>query len=72
MTDRLLTSADQKASLSVVYAKAVAARAGYVTSVPDLDRDGVDLRIEAGGAMRPALDLQSEPANDSGTRGAWV
>lgn len=58
MTDRLLTSADQKASLSVVYAKAVAARAGYVTSVPDLDRDGVDLRIEAGGAMRPALDLQ--------------
>lgn len=58
MTDRLLTSADQKAALSVVYAKAVAARAGYVTSVPDLDRDGVDLRIEAGGAMRPALDLQ--------------
>lgn len=52
------TSADQKAALSVVYAKAVAARAGYVTSVPDLDRDGVDLRIEAGGAMRPALDLQ--------------
>lgn len=44
--------------MSVVYAKAVAARAGYVTSIPDLDRDGVDLRIDAGGAMRPALDLQ--------------
>ena len=58
MTDRLLTRADQKAAMSVVYAKAVAARAGYVTSIPDLDRDGVDLRIDAGGAMRPALDLQ--------------
>ena len=70
MTDRLLTSADQKASLSVVYAKAVAARAGYVTSVPDLDRDGVDLRIEAGGAMRPALDLQLKAtARPAGTTG---
>lgn len=29
MTDRLLTSADQKAALSVVYAKAVAARACF-------------------------------------------
>lgn len=58
MTDRLLTRADQKAAMSVVYAKAVAARAGYVTSIPDLDREGVDLRIDAGGAMRPALDLQ--------------
>ena len=66
MTDRLLTSADQKASLSVVYAKAVAARAGYVTSVPDLDRDGVDLRIEAGGAMRPALDLQLKATAHAG------
>lgn len=58
MTDTLLTSADQKAELSLVYARAVAARAGYVTSVQDIDRDGVDLRIQAGGTMRPALDLQ--------------
>lgn len=58
MTDTLLTSPDQQEALSRVYAQAVAARAGYVTSSYDLDRDGVDLRIQAGGAMRPALELQ--------------
>ena len=58
MTDALLAGADQKEALSLVYAKAAAARAGYVTSVPELDRDGIDLHVQAGGAMRPALDLQ--------------
>ena len=42
----------------MAYAHAVAARAGYVTAVYDLDRDGIDLRIQAGGPMRPALELQ--------------
>ena len=41
-----------------MYAHAVAARAGYATSEYDFDRDGVDLRIQAGGAMRPALEFQ--------------
>lgn len=58
MTDALLTSSAQEESLSHVYACAVAARAGYTTSSRNLDRDGVDLSIHAGGAMRPALDLQ--------------
>lgn len=58
MTDTLLTAPDRQEALSRAYAYAVAARAGYVTSIPDQDRDGVDLRIQAGGAMRPALDLQ--------------
>ena len=58
MTDALMTEADQKEALSLVYANAVAACAGYVTARPDLDRDSVDLRIQAGGAMRPALELQ--------------
>ena len=58
MTDALLTSNDEEEALSRVYVQAVAARAGYVTSKCDLDRDGVDLRIHAGGDMRPALDLQ--------------
>ena len=57
MTDGLLTSPDQKEGLSLVYAKALAVRAGYSTSVPQPDRDSVDLRIQAGGAYRPALDL---------------
>ena len=58
MADTLLSEANKKEELSRVYARAVAAVAGYVTGVPDYDRDGVDLRISAGGAMRPAIDLQ--------------
>ena len=49
---------DIEERLSMAYAHAVAARAGYITAVYDLDRDGVDLRIQAGGSMRPALELQ--------------
>ena len=54
----LLTGADQKEGLSRVYVKALATRAGYSTSVPEPDRDSVDLRIQAGGPRRPAIDLQ--------------
>ena len=49
MTDVLLTIPDQEEALSRVYAQAVAARAGYLTANYDFDRDGVDLRIQAGG-----------------------
>ena len=58
MNDALLTIEDQKEALSRVYARAVAASAGYAVADFDFDRDGIDLRIHAGGAMRPALDLQ--------------
>ncbi len=58
MVDTLLSKADKEEELSRIYARAVAAGAGYVTSVPEYDRDGVDLQIRAGGHMRPAIDLQ--------------
>lgn len=58
MTDALLSTEDQEEALSRVYVHAIAARAGYMTSAPLPDRGGVDLRIQAGGGMRPALDLQ--------------
>ena len=58
MTDSLLTVPDQKEGLSLVYVKALATRAGFLTSVPQPDRDSIDLHIQAGGAHRPALDLQ--------------
>ena len=58
MPDALLTPQDIEERLSVAYVLAVAARAGYTTAERDLDRDGIDLSIHAGGAMRPALDLQ--------------
>jgi len=58
VTDQLLTPEDRKEQLSLVYVRAVAARAGYLVAVPKPDRDSVDLRIQAGGPRRPALDLQ--------------
>lgn len=58
MADELLSTADRQEALSRVYAHAVAAQAGYITAVYAEDRDGVDLRIQAGGEIRPALDLQ--------------
>ena len=58
MTETLLTVPDQKEGLSLVYVKALETRAGFSTSVPEPDRDSVDLRIQAGGPRRPALDLQ--------------
>ena len=66
MTDGLLTIPDQKEALSLAYAKALAARAGYLTSEPEPDRDSVDLRIQAGGAHRPALDLQLKATTGMG------
>lgn len=58
MSDALLSGPDREEALSRVYACAVAAVAGYTTEDCKLDRDGVDLSIQAGGDMRPGLDLQ--------------
>lgn len=68
MTGELLTASDQKEALSRVYVGALAARAGYSTAVPDPDRDSVDLRIQAGGPRRPALDLQLKATTDLAER----
>lgn len=56
--DRLLTTNDQAERISMAYAHAVAARAGYTTATYSLDRHGIDLLIQAGGHMLPALALQ--------------
>ena len=69
MVDSLLTVPDQEELLSKVYAHAVAARAGYVTAVYELDRDGIDIRIQAGGDMRPALELQLKATINLGEPG---
>ena len=58
MHDQPLTEADQKEALSRAYVAAVAARAGYTTTTTNPDRDGIDLRIQASGRFRPALDVQ--------------
>ena len=72
MTGTLLTVPDQKEGLSLVYARALATRAGFLTSVPEPDRDSVDLRIQAGGRRRPALDLQLKATVDCGEPQAGV
>lgn len=58
MGDGLLALTDIEDVLSEVYVSAIAARAGYTFSKPNLDRDSVDLTISAGGRQRPKLDLQ--------------
>lgn len=57
-TDAALQTSLVEEALSCVYARAVAARAGYNVTTSGVDVDSVDLKIQAGGSMRPALDLQ--------------
>ncbi len=58
MSEAILLPADRKEALSRAYVAAVAAGAGYTLALQDFDRDGVDVQIRAGGAMRPSLDIQ--------------
>lgn len=57
-TDTLLTDADREEALSRAYVRAVAGFAGYTVSEEDFDRDGIDLRIHAGGILNPSIGLQ--------------
>lgn len=57
-TDAVLPPSLVEEALSCVYARAVAARAGYDVATLGADLDSVDLKIQASGSMRPALDLQ--------------
>ncbi len=72
MTDHLLTAADKEEALSRAYVEAIAASAGYTTAVRNLDRDGVDLQINAGGLMRPSLDLQLKATINLGSASQGV
>lgn len=44
-------------------------RVGYTVAVQDFDRDGVDVQIRAGGAMRPSLDIQLKATTHLGDGG---
>jgi hypothetical protein len=73
VTDAVLSAPDRQESLSRAYVEAVAAGAGYTTSRPSINRDSVDLTIEARGNMRPKLDIQLKatinlPYEDDGFR----
>ena len=58
MRDAILASTDREEALSRAYVAAVAASAGYTLAMQNFDRDGVDVQVRAGGAMRPSLDVQ--------------
>ena len=56
--DALLSDNDRKEALSWAYVRAVAGFAGYTVSVENFDRDGIDLRIHAGGWLSPSIGIQ--------------
>lgn len=64
--DALLTENDRKEALSWAYVRAVAAFAGYTISVENFDRDGIDLRVHAGGWLSPSVGLQLKATNRLG------
>ena len=57
-TDALLSDNDREEALSRAYVRAVAGYVGYSVSEEDFDRDGIDLRIHAGGRFSPSIALQ--------------
>ena len=74
-SDTLLYDMDREEALSRAYVRAVAAFAGYTISEEDFDRDGIDLRIHAGGWLSPSVGLQlkatmrlGEPRQDGSYR----
>lgn len=58
--DALLTPEFRQEALSKAYIYAVASMAGYTTAVYEHDLDGVDIRIQAGGDVRPAIEVQAK------------
>ena len=70
MSDSILASGDRKEGLSRAYVQAVAAVAGYTLAEQNFDRDGVDVQVRAGGAMRPSLDMQLKATTGLGQDGA--
>lgn len=58
--DSVLSESDRKEALSLAYIHAISAGAGYTIATRNFDRDGVDLVIDAGGEMRPAIGVQAK------------
>lgn len=58
LNDSLLASTDVEDAIAQLYIRAVATKAGYVTAVPEFDRDCIDMIVSAGGEMRPSIGLQ--------------
>ena len=66
--DAVSSQAQSQERLSFAYVRAVAACAGYATSQPEPDMDGVDLRVSARGPMHPSIDIQLKATTDLNRR----
>ena len=58
MCDGLITTQDVQEGLSRAFLAALVAKSRYVLSEPQLDRDGIDLVVEAGSDFRPKIAFQ--------------
>lgn len=58
INDSLLSATDKEGLLCELYVNAVATISGYTVAKGNLDKDGVDVTISAGGEYRPKLDIQ--------------
>ncbi len=56
--DALLSPTDKEGLLCELYVNAVATISGYTVAKGNLDKDGVDVTISAGGEARPKIDVQ--------------
>lgn len=69
-SDALLSNEDREEALSRAYVSSVASFAGYTVSEENYDRDGIDMRIHAGGLMSPAIGLQLKATTRLGELGS--
>ncbi|WP_322894048.1 MULTISPECIES: DUF4365 domain-containing protein [unclassified Yoonia] len=58
MPHRLLSENDRKEQLSQAYVAALAAGCGYTVSIPNLDRDSVDIQVSSGSSRRASVQFQ--------------
>lgn len=58
MPPSLLSLNDQKEQLSQAYVAAIAAGCGYIISVPNLDRDSIDIQVSSGSSRRASVQFQ--------------
>ena len=54
----LLTENDRKEQLSQAYIAAISASCGFTISIPNLDRDSVDIQVSSGTSRRASVQWQ--------------
>lgn len=58
MSQPLLSINDRKEQLSQAYVAALAAGCGYTVSIPNLDRDSIDIQVASGSSRRASVQFQ--------------